>query len=372
MLKIIHGADFHLDSPFLSLPPDKASILRSEQKNLIYSFGSAVTSKKADIILLAGDIFDSQNSFYDTAVCLRDILGDSKAEVFISPGNHDFWNVSSPYASVSWSPNVHIFKKNSVEKFNLNGLCVYGAGFTSRYQTEPLLRGIHHQSGELAVGVFHGDFGVTSSQYNPISQSDIFESNMSYIALGHVHTFSGIQKAGRSSFCYPGCICGRGFDETGDKGIVYCELSDRGNVDAQFVPLAKHKYSILSAKSDNITVDSIAGDIISKFPDYRNDIIKLKLSIPGDVNVSPDILEKSLNDYFFNLSLELNKHVQYDIWSLCGDNTLSGFYMNRLRQIYDNATNRHDKECALEAAKLAFAAIKNINPGQEWEAIDDN
>ena len=37
MLKIIHGADFHLDSPFSGLSPDQAARRRGEQRELLES-----------------------------------------------------------------------------------------------------------------------------------------------------------------------------------------------------------------------------------------------------------------------------------------------------------------------------------------------
>ena len=41
---------------------------------------------------------------------------------------------------------------------------------------------------------------------------------MDYIALGHRHSFSGINIAGRTHFAYSGCPQGRGFDELDEKG----------------------------------------------------------------------------------------------------------------------------------------------------------
>ena len=35
MLKIIHGADFHLDSPFSGLTPKRAAQRRGEQRELL-------------------------------------------------------------------------------------------------------------------------------------------------------------------------------------------------------------------------------------------------------------------------------------------------------------------------------------------------
>ena len=35
MIKFLHAADLHLDSPFASLPPDKAAVRRREQRQLL-------------------------------------------------------------------------------------------------------------------------------------------------------------------------------------------------------------------------------------------------------------------------------------------------------------------------------------------------
>ena len=35
MIKLIHGADFHLDSPFAGLTPDQAAQRRREQRELL-------------------------------------------------------------------------------------------------------------------------------------------------------------------------------------------------------------------------------------------------------------------------------------------------------------------------------------------------
>ena len=35
MLKVLHGADFHLDSPFSGLKPDAAARRRGEQRELL-------------------------------------------------------------------------------------------------------------------------------------------------------------------------------------------------------------------------------------------------------------------------------------------------------------------------------------------------
>ena len=58
MLTIIHGADFHLDAPFAALPPDKARARRAEQRELLDRLAGLAEERRADVVLLSGDLLD--------------------------------------------------------------------------------------------------------------------------------------------------------------------------------------------------------------------------------------------------------------------------------------------------------------------------
>ena len=52
MLKFIHAADFHLDSAFAALPPEKAAERRREQRELPGRLAEAVRTWGAELVLL--------------------------------------------------------------------------------------------------------------------------------------------------------------------------------------------------------------------------------------------------------------------------------------------------------------------------------
>ena len=56
-----------------------------------------------------------------------------EAQVFIAPGNHDFYSPRSIYAGTRWPENVHIFSTVQVESVELPalGCVVHGAAFTT-------------------------------------------------------------------------------------------------------------------------------------------------------------------------------------------------------------------------------------------------
>ena len=61
------------------------------------------------------------------------------------------------------------------------------------------------------------------SGYGPISPGDIAASRLDYLALGHIHQASGLQREGSTYWAYPGCPEGRGFDELREKKALYVE-----------------------------------------------------------------------------------------------------------------------------------------------------
>ena len=131
-IKILHTADLHLDSAFEALPAGKAAIRRAEQRELLSRLAELARSERADIVLLAGDIFDGGGTYFETGAEFVRCLRDMSVPVFIAPGNHDPYDARSPYAKLDIPQNVRIFTERDVECAELPelGVRVYGAAFT--------------------------------------------------------------------------------------------------------------------------------------------------------------------------------------------------------------------------------------------------
>ena len=87
MLTIIHGADFHLDSPFAGLSPQRSSQRRAEQRELLSALAELSRQRRADLVLLSGDLLDSHQTYRETAQALAQALGQIPCPVLIAPGN---------------------------------------------------------------------------------------------------------------------------------------------------------------------------------------------------------------------------------------------------------------------------------------------
>ena len=164
MLKFIHAADFHLDSAFAALPPEKAAERRREQRELPGRLAEAVRTWGAELVLLSGDLFDAK-PYPETVEAVKAALAEMAVPVFLTPGNHDFYGPDSPYAG-DWPGNVHIFRTSRMESVPLPelGITVHGAAFLAPTQEEGLLRGFTApEDGTVHIGVLHGELGETPS-----------------------------------------------------------------------------------------------------------------------------------------------------------------------------------------------------------------
>ena len=352
MLTIIHGADFHLDAPFAALPADKARERRGEQRELLNRLADLVEARRADLVLLSGDLLDGGETYQETVQALARCLGGLPCPVFIAPGNHDYYDARSVYAGTAWPDNVHIFSTVAVESVALPGLScvVHGAAFTTpQADRSPLLGFSAPRDGNTHLMVLHGDV-ENRSRYGPVTLADIAASKLTYLALGHVHACSGLQRAGDTCWAYPGCPEGRGFDETGDKGVLAVTVDDGGAVSAEFVPLAGRQYEILTV--DVTGAESPAAALEAALPAApTGDCCRIVLT--GERDTPPDIaaLTALAEPRYYSLTLRDHTRQRRELWARSGEDSLTGLLLRTLKS--------QQPEGLELAAQFGLAALEN-------------
>ncbi len=359
MVKILHAADFHMDSPFDSLPWEKAAERRNEQRQLVERIVELAEREKVQIILLAGDLLDSGMSYYETEETLIRAFSRASANVFIAPGNHDYYSSRSPYYSMKLPENVHIFTSPVFKSADLPELkCrVWGAGFNSA-SCPPLLTGFSVPASDYVnLMVLHGDVESPSDTYNPIKLQEIADSGLDYLALGHVHTYSGIKKEGGTCYAYPGCPEGRGFDETGEKGCIIGAVSKEG-CDLKFVPLGGREYKIL--KVDVTGAEDIPEAVLKALPEgTERDIYRVILT--GESAGVPDTarIKSAIEDKFYSVSVRDETQVTRNVWEEAYENTLKGLFLRRLKEKYDSSQDGEERKKIMLAVRYGLGALEN-------------
>ena len=135
-VRILHAADLHLDSPFEALSGAQAAQRRREQRDLLRALPELATAHGAEIILLAGDLLDSGSPYPETAKALAETFAGCASEVFLAPGNHDYYSAGAPYARLTFPENVHIFRSPRIEAVALPELGVRMMTLTWNYPNE--------------------------------------------------------------------------------------------------------------------------------------------------------------------------------------------------------------------------------------------
>lgn len=359
-IKILHSADLHLDSPFEGLPEGKAAIRRSEQRRLLSKLAAVAAEERVDLVLLSGDLLDSANTYFETGEELIRALGSISAPVFIAPGNHDFYGQRSPYARLKLPENVHIFRENSISAVELPKLNarVFGAAFTDS-RCQPLLEGFcaERRQGLTNIMCIHGEVGAgIGSPYNPISLEQLASCGMDYVALGHVHKASGLQRAGETWYSWPGCPEGRGFDETGEKTVSIVELEE-DSCKLHTRVIASRRYELM--RVDVTGIDPLLAVHTQLSDDTVGDIYRIILT--GETEQTPDLnrLAASLGELFFELQLRDETRLRRSVWESAGEDSLRGVFLSKLKARHDAARDEAEKMTIEQAARWGLAALDN-------------
>ncbi len=360
MIRLLHAADLHLDSPFQSLTARQALERRAEQRQLPARIAALAREKRADILVFAGDVFDSDALFSETGRSIERALAGLDIPVFFAPGNHDWYSRRSLWSTLALGERAHVFTSGQMECVALPdlGARVWGSAFTSRSRRAPLADFEAEKDGVLVdIMVLHGDVGQPGSPYGPITDGQLERSGMDYVALGHSHTFSGLRRAGETFYAWPGCAEGRGFDECGEKGVILAEIGP-GECRIEFLPLGGRRYEIL--KVDITDADEPLEAVEAALDGRgRDDVYRIVLT--GETAQAPDmaLLHRALEGRFYAVQLRDETRPKRALWDGCGEDSLRGLFLTKLRRRYEETTDERQRRRIAQAARWGLRALEN-------------
>ncbi len=342
-LKILHSADWHMDSPFAGFRPEQQEYLKRELRQVPGKIAELCRRENCDLVLLSGDIFDNATC-RESAGVVREALKSCGVPVLIAPGNHDYLTTGSPWLEEQWPDNVYIFTAglSSVALPKL-GCRIYGAGYRTM-DCPALLENFRAGSLEqYRLAVLHADPMRMQSPYCPVTAAQVRDSGLDYLALGHVHKSGSFRTPG--TLCgWPGAPMGRGFDETREKGVYIVELGEK--TDFRFVALDTPRFFSLE-------VDTDSQDLEAVLPPAENmDFYRVTLTGSGGEPMWR--LKESYRD-MPNLEIIDHREEKQNIWDRAEMDSLEGTYFRLLREKLLNAQGSTVNESP-EARKIRIAA----------------
>ena len=333
-LKLLHSADWHLDSPFRGFDRERGELLRRESLALPGKIAELCRREGCGLLLLPGDIFDGKPT-RESLDALKNALEEAGVPAFVTPGNHDY---GSFWQTEKWPGNLHLFL-GDWESVSLPDLdCrVWGAGYR-QMDCPGLLESFRARGPETwQLGLVHGDAVTPGSPYCPVTPAQVRGSGLTYLALGHVHR-AGSFRAGDTLCGWPGCPMGRGWDETGEKGVYIVDVGERTEVSFRSLP---------GIRFYNLEIP--AGDLENRLPGGETrDFYRVTITGEGEGEVRlPGIP---------NLWLTDRRRNPGDLWESAGEDTLEGVYFAMLRR---------KAEAGEAAASLAARISRELLEGRE-------
>lgn len=355
MIKILHTADWHIDAPLRNFTDHQRRELRSSLLEMPGKIADLCLREDCDLVLLSGDVFDGPYTREGYEAVYR-ALERMEVPVFLTPGNHDPYRENSPWVRESWPDNVYLFRRPEITSYAIRELeCrVYGAAFTAA-ECPGLLKNFQADCDERhALLVLHADPVTPRSPYCPVTTAQLREAGLDYAALGHIHAM-GKFEAGAGICAWPGCPMGKGFDETGTKGVLIAELDETAHV--RFVPLDVprfYEYRLDISGSPEGAVEAILP------PGGSRDHYRIRLT--GEARPEDMAgLAVRFREYP-NLTILDETAPLGDVWAGAGDDSLEGLFFRTLRDRAE-AADPATAQCMELAARIG----RKILEGREVE-----
>ena len=355
-MRIIHCADLHLDSKMESnLDKEQALLRRSELIETYERMVEYAVDNQVRAILIAGDLFDKTHIRKEVKRrVVEQIVNHPEIDFYYLKGNHDRCDFMEEGIDIIPS-NFHMFNQDGWTSYQCEDVVITGMELNSGNAATVAQR-LVLDSAATNIVMLHGQ----QSDYDGKDGAEIVNTValkgkfIDYLALGHVHKYIYEQLDERGVYCYPGCLEGRGFDETGDKGFVVLDVNE-GRIESEFIPFAKRRLHEIHVE---VTADMDLQATVAKAKEGLDDVDPqdlVKFVITGERELDDELdiirfVRLFENKFFFVKCYDRTKTlVDYDSFQY--DKSLKGEFV-RLVQAQDM-----DED---EKAKIIELGIKAI------------
>ena len=343
IMKFIHIADMHFDTPLLSLKNNRELIKkrRTEYKQVFRDVIQLCKKEEVELLFVSGDLFEHkfvQRGTIEFIISSFQLIPNTK--IFIAPGNHDPYIKSSPYTTYEWPENVTIFT-DKIGMFSVGNVNIYGIGFNNfEFMSDEISKIEMEDNNKINIFVAHGTLNGSSKKYLDIKSKDV--EKFDYVALGHIHE----KKVDDSHLIYPGSLVSMGFDELGEHGLVIGNL-EKNNITYEFRNMEnRHFIEYQVDISDFKSPDEILNHVTFEDNFYR-------VILSGSRNVSIEKVKEILNEQSKNIcDIKDLTHIAYDFEKIATEQNLKGYFTKKMLE--EMKQHPEQKEEILHSLEITY------------------
>jgi len=362
-------ADVHLGARHHDLG-EAAATQRERQFDAFRRAIDLAVTEKVDAVLVAGDLFDSNQQprrSVERAAAEFGRLAASGIRTVVIPGTHDVYDPSSIYrvndlaALAGQKPGsdlvIVLTPEHAEALFPSLDLIIYGrvAG-TKRMATSPLAGFATHddERARWRVALIHGSLwvaGVVEADDVLFTEAEIAASGLHYLALGHWHSFrQGVQ--GQTTWAYAGAPEPVAVDQDGAGQVLTVDLEERDG--HEYVSITPHVIGRTTFKHVDVDAADIASQVAlveqlraSADPDLVLDV-RIVGILPDELELQEEEVERQLAPSFFKVRVRSKAVPAEPEGVLPPPDTIVGAFIRDLETRIAIADKAGDAEGALE------------------------
>jgi DNA repair exonuclease SbcCD nuclease subunit len=202
--------------------------------------------------------------------------------------------------------------------------------------------------------------GAVKDKAEIINLKALRNKGIDYLALGHIHAYKEAQLDPRGTYCYVGCLEGRGFDECGEHGFVVLDVNEKtGKYTHEFVPFAQRtlhtvNVDVTGCQTTAEMVSKATEELLKECPN-NDSLVKIVLKGMLDVESEKDVdyFQSSFNSqyYFAKVYDETSLKINENDYLL--DESLKGEYVRQV--LADESLSEDEKKIIIRYGLQAIA-----------------
>lgn len=236
-IRFIHSSDWQLGMTRAFLSPEAASRFSQARIDAISALGKLANEHAAQFIIVAGDVFESNQLSRQTLMRAIDALESLPVPIFLLPGNHDPLDASSIFSTKEIAASSdHIIVLTDMQPVpvpGVPGVEVVGAPWRTKHPSSDLCRDLAESlqpaDGVMRVAVAHGQVDTLSPDHSRPEIIDLAQVEQAikagkfhYLGLGDRHSVTEVGSTGRVH--YSGAPVATAFDEVDPNKALLVEL----------------------------------------------------------------------------------------------------------------------------------------------------
>ena len=351
MLRLLHTADVHLGARHADLG-EGAAAQRERQLAAFVATVDLALAEKVDVVLIAGDLFDSNTQPRRTAERVAGELRrlvEARIRTVIIPGTHDVYDRSSIYrvhdlkALAGSTENDDLVTVLTPDRDEIDlkacDVIVHGTVFATKRAPHSPLRDVHVAGGDGAtwhVGIVHGALAIpgrTDGDEVVVTREEIAASGLDYLALGHWHSAQQ-GKAGGTTYAYSGAPEPVAVSQDGAGKVLLVTLDERNG--ARTVSVEERRVG--RTRFEKLEVDAAElidqGALVKRIAALADPDLVLDVRLTGvrrdELDLSTDEVEEAARSGFLRLRVRDGSLPALTEGTLPSPDTIAGAFIRNV------------------------------------------